>query len=125
MDNKKTVNTLCGWSLGCYLGCGLPGLILLFIFAALQADADKINESSALLITGLVFFAAVGVRLSGWILMIIARVKDKKSKFALTLMWVYIGLAILRVIFYIVCILFLVVIGNMILPDIVDFVHHF
>jgi len=89
MDNKKTAKTLCIWSLVCHLSS-------IVLFAALAAAVHfiftNIDSNVFVFLTIVLFFLP---RIAAWILVIIAKVKDKKSKFALVLIWIYIGVFIL------------------------------
>ncbi len=80
-DNKKA-NKLCIWSLILYFAA--PILFVLFdvIIALLLKDSNMIGISAF----------SVLCRIAGFVLMIVAKIKYPKNKFANILMWIYIGL---------------------------------
>ena len=89
---KKSVNALCGISLGCYFGCILPLIISVGIMWPYVSDNTQYHPVPGIIsvVSTLLIILTALMRLAGWVLMIIARVKDYKSKFAKTLMIVYI-----------------------------------
>ena len=85
VDDQKQANTLCIISMILYFGSGI-------ISAIIAALADKIPHLSSL--SGLVGFCP----LAGFIICVVARARYPKSKFAKTLLIVYIVLFVLAVV---------------------------
>ena len=104
--DKKLELLLCFLSLGLYVGgpllIGIPEALL----ASLSSSAFESSAGSFL--SQLSSFVGSASYIAAWVLMIIARVKFKKSVFAKVLMWVYIAVIILAtvaaIIFIISCI---------------------
>lgn len=96
---KKKANILCFISLGLHI---VPGIIS-GIFTAIMESISKSGGSSDITSTIMASLFS-GTYIASWVLMIIARVKYKESKFAKVLMWVYIGILALYVIAAIVVI---------------------
>ena len=100
MEKKKNVNALCGWSLACYLGYWLPAVVALLIAWITKPDISSYEGFLVAFAILVVFFLCWGIRITSWVLMIVARVKDNNSKFANALMWIYIGLLIFGIVTY-------------------------
>lgn len=93
----RKANTLCFISLGLNL---LPVFIVAIMVSYNRASGgtNVLEGFPGRLITSVYGGAYIG----SWVTMIIARVKYKESVFAKVLMWVYIGIAILGVIAFII-----------------------
>lgn len=94
---KKKANTLCFIS----LGLSLTPLVLTILMVSINIATSGENVLEGLL-GKLISSLYGGSYIGSWVTMIIARVKYKESVFAKVLMWVYIGIAILGVIAFIV-----------------------
>ena len=116
MDQKNSLRALCGWSLGFYLSTYAPYLLLLFYFAAIKFDMDKANPVLVIILMLVSCALAWGFQITAWVLMIIARVKDSKYKFALVLMWVYIGILIFNLVSYVISVALSVTVGAFATP---------
>ena len=104
--DKKLELLLCFLSLGLYVG----GPLLIGIPEALLSSlsSSAFESSAGNFLSQLSSFVGSASYIAAWVLMIIARVKFKKSVFAKVLMWVYIAVIILAtvaaIIFIISCI---------------------
>ena len=100
----ELANKLCIISLICYFAPTVLGTVLSPLLGIFE---DTLENS----ITGNIFILPIGAILAlapiaAIVLMIIARVKAPKNTFAKVLMWVYIGLFILKIFLVILLILF-------------------
>ena len=86
-ERRKKANILCIISLVCQFA---PELIT-GVFSGIAESLDDLSSSFEPL-TYATSLIALGAYVASWVLMIIARVKYKESKFAKVLMWVYIGI---------------------------------
>lgn len=98
-DRKKKANILCFISLGLHF---IPEMIS-GVFSGIIENISDLSSNGSLseVLTTVYAILFGGTYIASWVLMIMARVKYKESKFAKVLMWVYIGLlavAILAVI---------------------------
>ena len=98
-DRKKKANILCFISLGLHF---IPEMIS-GVFSGVIENISDLSSNGSLSEAMTMVYAILfgGSYIASWVLMIMARVKYKESKFAKVLMWVYIGLlavAILAVI---------------------------
>ena len=123
-SKTKTVNTLCGWSLGCYLGCSLPFIAIIVVFLLIDQNVYK-SPAVPMVLVSLGYVVLILIRITAYVLMIIARIMDSKNTFALTLMWVYIGMIIATVVMSIASVLFLIFMGIGFMPAFTEFIHHF
>ena len=93
---RKNASILCIISLGFHF---IPETISGFLTSILEnvTKASSISDSSeiAAILISLLFG---GSYIASWVLMIIARIKYKESKFAKILMWVYIGILVAGII---------------------------
>lgn len=94
-SRKKKANLLCFISLALHF---VPEMLS----GAFRAIIEQAGRSSDIASTTEFFTSAFalftgGAYIASWVLMIIARVKFKESKFAKVLMWVYIGILALGV----------------------------
>lgn len=88
-ERRKKATILCIISLVCQFA---PELIT-GVFSGILESVDELASNSALEPLTYVFSLLTGgTYIASWVLMIIARVKYKESKFAKVLMWVYIGI---------------------------------
>ncbi len=94
VDTNEQANRLCIISLILYFGSSIIAGILTFLSGG--------NEVVSNMFSGI---AGLGP-LAGIVLMIVARVKYPESRFAKTLMWIYIALTILGIILIVVVIVF-------------------
>ena len=88
-ERRKKANILCIISLVCQFA---PELITGVFSGVLQSIDELASNSSLEPITYVFSLLTGGTYIASWVLMIIARVKYKESKFAKVLMWVYIGI---------------------------------
>ena len=88
LARKKTANKLCTIS----LILQLAGILLFILRLTFDADNQIFNSE---LLGYPVTVVACSAYYASWVLMIIARVRFKKSVFAKILMWVYIGIVVL------------------------------
>lgn len=86
-ERRKKATVLCVISLVCQFA---PELIT-GVFSGIAESLDDLSSSFESL-TYATSLIALGTYVASWVLMIIARVKYKESKFAKVLMWVYIGI---------------------------------
>ena len=86
-ERRKKATVLCVISLVCQFA---PELIT-GVFSGIAESLDDLSSSLEPL-TYATSMVALGTYVASWVLMIIARVKYKESKFAKVLMWVYIGI---------------------------------
>jgi hypothetical protein len=88
-ERRKKANILCIIS----LVCQFAPEVLAGIFSGIVESIDDLSSNSSLepltYLSSTIVFATY---VASWVLMIIARVKYKESKFAKVLMWVYIGI---------------------------------
>ena len=88
-ERRKKANILCIIS----LVCQFAPEVLAGIFSGIVESIDDLSSNSSLepltYVSSTIVFATY---VASWVLMIIARVKYKESKFAKVLMWVYIGI---------------------------------
>lgn len=84
---RKQANILCFIS----LACQVAPEILTGVFSGLVESLGDISNVTEPITYGYSLITG-GTYIASWVLMIIARVKYKESKFAKILMWVYIGL---------------------------------
>lgn len=89
-DRKKKANLLCFISLGLQVVPELISGVMTGIIRGMQQTTDIASTSEVL--SGIISILFGGSYIASWVLMIIARVKYKESKFAKILMWVYIGI---------------------------------
>ena len=88
-QRRKKATILCIISLVCQFAPEVFG----GIFSGIVEGIGKMSNSSALEpLTYVSSMLVGGTYIASWVLMIIARVKYKESKFAKVLMWVYIGI---------------------------------
>ena len=88
-ERRKKATILCIFSLVCQFA---PELIT-GVFSGVLKSVDELTTNSAAEPLTYVFSMLTGgTYIASWVLMIIARVKYKESKFAKVLMWVYIGI---------------------------------
>ena len=88
-ERRKKATILCIISLVCQFA---PELIT-GVFSGILESVDELASNSSLEPLTYVFSLLTGgTYIASWVLMIIARVKYKESKFAKVLMWVYIGI---------------------------------
>lgn len=102
----KTAKLLCIISLACYV----TPIILGTIMTSSTPMIDDLSRGSADFLEGiwaLLSSLASGAHIAGIVLMIIARAKYPKYRFAKILMWVYIGLTIAAVVSVILMMVFL------------------
>ena len=95
-ERDAAANKLCTISLICYFGAGIIATILTFLTGGDEGIGRMFSS-----------LASLGP-LAGIVLMIIARVKYPENKFAKTLMWIYIILAIIGIVLVVVVIIFFV-----------------
>lgn len=88
-ERRKKANILCIISLVCQFA---PEIISGVFSGILQSVDDFASNSSLEPLTYVSSMIVGGTYIASWVLMIIARVKYKESKFAKVLMWVYIGI---------------------------------
>ena len=88
-ERRKKANILCIISLVCQFA---PEIISGVFSGILQSVDDFASNSSLEPLTYVSSIIVGGTYIASWVLMIIARVKYKESKFAKVLMWVYIGI---------------------------------
>ena len=87
-ERRKKATILCIISLVCQFAPEVIGGVLSGIIESL----DDLSSSSLEPLTYISSMIVGGTYIASWVLMIIARVKYKESKFAKVLMWVYIGI---------------------------------
>ena len=88
-ERRKKANILCIIS----LVCQFAPEVLAGIFSGIVESIDDLSSNSSLEpLTYVSSTIVCATYVASWVLMIIARVKYKESKFAKILMWVYIGL---------------------------------
>ena len=88
-ERRKKATILCIISLVCQFA---PEIIS-GVFSGVLNSLDELTSNSSLEpITYAFSLLTGGTYIASWVLMIIARVKYKESKFAKVLMWVYIGI---------------------------------
>lgn len=88
-ERRKKANILCIISLVCQFA---PEIISGVFSGILQSVDDFASNSSLEPLAYVSSMIVGGTYIASWVLMIIARVKYKESKFAKVLMWVYIGI---------------------------------
>ena len=94
-QRRKKATILCIISLVCQFAPEVFG----GIFSGIVEGIGEMSNSSALEpLTYISSMLVGGTYIASWVLMIIARVKYKESKFAKVLMWVYIGILVASVI---------------------------
>ena len=96
-EPKSYEKLLCFLSLGLYVFGPTASGIPMYIVESMNLQSDVSSPIFSVLSS----FGSV-TYIAAWVLMIIARVKYKKSVFAKVLMWVYIGMLVAAVILVIV-----------------------
>ena len=125
MDQNRSLRALCGWSIGCYVGTYAPYFMILTYLAAIKFNLDRANPLVVLILLIVSCISAWGIRVTAWTLMIIARARDTKYKFALVLMWVYIGILIFNIISYFVSTFLSMTLGAFAYPIFLKFIEAF
>ena len=87
-ERRKKATILCIISLVCQFAPEVIGGVL----SGIIESVDELSSSSLEPLTYISSMIVGGTYIASWVLMIIARVKYKESKFAKVLMWVYIGI---------------------------------
>ncbi len=87
-ERRKKATILCIISLVCQFAPEVIGGLL----SGIIESVDELSSSSLEPLTYISSMIVGGTYIASWVLMIIARVKYKESKFAKVLMWVYIGI---------------------------------
>lgn len=90
---QKNVKTLCIISLALQI---LPWILTVIMVTVLDVSQFQTREASNSVVVATMILQAISL-IAAWILMIVARVKNKKSVFAKVLMWVYIVLLVLEI----------------------------
>ena len=90
---RKTELLLCFLSLGLHLFAPGVASIAVYMLESINSGSGELGDIIATVGSS---FGSIGY-IASWVLMIIARVKFKKSVFAKVLMWVYIGLLVATV----------------------------
>ena len=116
-EEYPNVRKLCIISLICYAVPSIVmsiGSILTNSFLK-PANADQETYKSLYAGISYVYMALMGSYVAAWVLMIIARVKNKKDTFAKVLMIVYIVMAAIAIItFIVICIIAVMVIDSLV-----------
>ncbi len=101
-ENSKLEKLLCFLSLGLYIGGPTVSTAILYMAGLLSNttanSASDFVSGLGQTVSSILSLVGSGSYIAAWVLMIIARVKFKKSVFAKVLMWVYIGMLALSVI---------------------------
>ena len=99
-DERHKANTLCLISLLCHFVVPCVSVFLLGAVSGMfsSGDISSTKEPMAEFASGLASIVSGGSYIASWVLMIIARVKYKRSVFAKVIMWIYIVLLILSVV---------------------------
>ena len=101
-ENKKLELLLCFLSLGLYIGGPMVSGIFVYLAGGISTitsgSTSDVANSIGEVFTSILSMVGSASYIGAWVLMIIARVKFKKSVFAKVLMWVYIGLLVLSVV---------------------------
>lgn len=109
----QLADKLCIISLICYFGSSIISTILSTVLGSITSVATELDSGNAdnlfsnILLWPITLVLSLGP-LAGIILMIIARIKAPKNTFGKILMWVYIGLFILK---FLLIIAALIIIG--------------
>ena len=106
-DRKKKANTLCIISLLLRAVPYITGIITAFIERF--NSITNLSEITTTL-TGIISFATGGTYIASWVLLIIARVKYKESRFAKVLMIVYICELVVTVIAVIILVVWCMIV---------------
>ena len=89
-SRRKIANILCFISLGLHF---LPSVLTGTLSSILEKIGELSSSSSAVEpVTAIMSTLIGGSYIASWVLVIIARIKFKESKFAKILIWVYIGI---------------------------------